>query len=94
TCQAMDVWMSICLLFVFASLLEFAVVNVFSRKEIRKKSQGLNILSETAKNFEEMICAQALTVPGLSNMRPARRQQPGAAGAVTGASFGAKRRDM
>uniref|UniRef100_A0A1I8IUI5 Neur_chan_memb domain-containing protein n=1 Tax=Macrostomum lignano TaxID=282301 RepID=A0A1I8IUI5_9PLAT len=55
TCQAMDVWMSICLLFVFASLLEFAVVNVFSRKEIRKKSQGLNILSETAKNFEEMM---------------------------------------
>uniref|UniRef100_A0A1I8H093 Glycine receptor subunit alpha-2 n=1 Tax=Macrostomum lignano TaxID=282301 RepID=A0A1I8H093_9PLAT len=56
--KAMDVWMSICLLFVFASLLEFAVVNVFSRKEIRKKSQGLSILSETAKDFEDLICAQ------------------------------------
>ncbi len=28
--------MSVCLIFVFASLLEFAVVNVFSRKEIRQ----------------------------------------------------------
>uniref|UniRef100_A0A1I8F9S4 Neur_chan_LBD domain-containing protein n=1 Tax=Macrostomum lignano TaxID=282301 RepID=A0A1I8F9S4_9PLAT len=32
-----------------------AVVNVFSRKEIRKKVAGPQHLSETAKNFEEMI---------------------------------------
>ena len=32
--------MSVCLLFVFASLLEFAVVNVFSRKEIRRTRRG------------------------------------------------------
>ena len=38
--KAIDVWMSVCLVFVFASLLEFAVVNVFSRKEIRKKSRA------------------------------------------------------
>ncbi|XP_064637423.1 glycine receptor subunit alpha-2-like isoform X2 [Lineus longissimus] len=35
--KAIDVWMSTCLLFVFAALLEFAVVNVLSRKEVRRK---------------------------------------------------------
>jgi len=31
--KAIDVWMSVCLVFAFGSLIEFAIVNVWSRKE-------------------------------------------------------------
>ncbi len=34
--QAIDIWMSTCLFFVFSALLEFALVNVLSRKDVRK----------------------------------------------------------
>ncbi|CAD5114938.1 DgyrCDS3969 [Dimorphilus gyrociliatus] len=36
--KAIDIWMATCLVFVFAALLEFAIVNVLSRNEIRRKS--------------------------------------------------------
>ena len=36
--KGIDIWMSICLLFVFTALLEFAVVNVISRQRFRKSN--------------------------------------------------------
>ncbi|XP_074650879.1 glycine receptor subunit alpha-2-like [Tubulanus polymorphus] len=40
--KAIDVWMSTCLLFVFTALLEFAIVNVYSRKEIKQRTKKIS----------------------------------------------------
>ncbi|CAH1772226.1 unnamed protein product [Owenia fusiformis] len=56
--KAIDVWMSTCLLFVFASLLEFAVVNVFSRKEMRRN----RTLNGNRKLKEEHVTIEQIKV--------------------------------
>ena len=38
--KAIDVWMSVSLAFAFGSLLEFAIVNVWSRKEVKGKGSA------------------------------------------------------
>lgn len=48
--KAIDIWMSTCLLFVFAALIEFAYVNVLARVEQRRGRSVTSQLNETKED--------------------------------------------
>ncbi|XP_063724609.1 glycine receptor subunit alphaZ1-like isoform X2 [Symsagittifera roscoffensis] len=50
--KAIDLWMAVCLLFVFAALIEFAAVNYFSRKAKKKKLRKLQLQQEQGISSE------------------------------------------
>ena len=50
--KAIDIWMSTCLFFVFAALIEFAYVNVLSRVDQRR---GKSVMSNMNEAKEEDV---------------------------------------
>jgi cation transporter family protein len=53
--KAIDIWMSMCMLFVFGALIEYAFVNALSRKDKRRQSmyKKTDSIEETYKDDEE-----------------------------------------
>ena len=49
--KAIDVWMAMCLFFVFAALIEFAWVNVLARVQLRRQSVSSNSPKKVIKYF-------------------------------------------
>ncbi|XP_063415911.1 glycine receptor subunit alpha-2-like [Mytilus trossulus] len=58
--KAIDIWMSVCMLFVFAALLEYALVNVFDRKQKRHETyvdaNGVGKEGKTDKRHYRCCC--------------------------------------
>lgn len=58
--KAIDVWMATCLFFVFAALLEFAVANVLSRKDMNRgfKLKDIPIIPRLSTRKKKMKSAE------------------------------------
>ena len=55
--KAIDVWMSTCLVFAFTSLIEFAVVNVWSRQDDRRSKLSAGIASLRRRSSVAAVAA-------------------------------------
>ncbi|XP_041360161.1 glycine receptor subunit alpha-3-like isoform X2 [Gigantopelta aegis] len=78
--KAIDVWMAMCLFFVFAALLEFAYVNVMSRVERRRREMDRNNTAYKTSGDEEASIAVAVVenhVSGEKGHRPLGSRRPG-----------------
>lgn len=78
--KAIDVWMIICLIFVFASLIEYAVVNVMSRKKPKQKNKQKGSrrclkcleMGKKTKSYNCLECESSLNKPESDGKKKAR----------------------
>lgn len=55
--KAIDVWMAVCLAFVFAALLEFAIVNVMQRRQ-QKFADPSSFVNSSNKVSNTIVCGE------------------------------------